>query len=113
MESKLRSFREVKGYRIRARDGKMGQIEDMLVDDEDWQIIYLIIDTSKWLPWSKDVILSIDWMKTISYAEREVAIDLETEQIKNAPEFDPSHPIEMDYEKALRNYYSEIIETQE
>ena len=47
IETSLRSFREVKGYRIRARDGKLGQIEDMLVDDDDWQIVYLIIP----LPW--------------------------------------------------------------
>ena len=66
IESKLRSFNEKMGYRIRATDGKMGQVHDILVDDEDWQIIYVIIDTSKWKPWSKKVILSIEWMDTIS-----------------------------------------------
>jgi hypothetical protein len=110
METSLRSFKEIRGYSIRSLDGSMGQVEDLLIDDQDWQIVYLIIDTRKWMPWSKDVILSIDMLKSISYMDREVTIDLENDQIREAPEYDPSHPIDMDYEKALREYYQEILE---
>ena len=109
LDNSLRSYKEIKSYRIRGSDGTMGQVEDIIVDDEDWQIIYLIIDTSRWLPWSKSVVLSIEWLEEISYEQREFRIDLKTSQIKKAPEFDPSHPIDMDYEKALDAYYQEQI----
>ena len=105
----LRSFKEVKGYYILANDGHLGHVEDIIADDADWQLIYLIVDTSNWRPWSKKVILLLSWMKEISYATREVSIDLDTEVIKNAPELDLSKPIEEAFEKGLQDYYERVF----
>ena len=108
LDTSLRSCREVMGYFIKAGKDRFGQVEDLIMDDEDWQIVYLVIDTSRWKPWSKSVVISVDWLDTISFEHREVAVDMEMEQIKEAPEYDPSHPIAMDYEKALHEYYESI-----
>ncbi|MFW5707698.1 MAG: PRC-barrel domain-containing protein [Bacteroidota bacterium] len=105
VDTSLRSFKEVKGYHILATDGHLGHVEDIIVDDADWQLIYLIIDTSNWRPWSKKVILQLNWLKDISYATKEVSIDVDTEVIKNAPEIDLSKPIEEAFEKGLQDYY--------
>lgn len=105
LDTSLRSFREVKGYSIKGKEDRFGQVEDLIVDDDDWQVIYLIVDTSRWKPWSKSVVLSVNWLETISYEKHEVAIDMDPDQIKGAPEFDPAHPIGIDYEKALHDYY--------
>lgn len=102
----LRSFEEVKGYHIQAIDGKIGHIEDIIVDDDDWQIVYVVIDTSNWLPWSKKVLIAIDWMETISYEKREVKISLHKNSIKNAPEYDESQTIDESFEKTLYDFYS-------
>lgn len=109
LDTHLRSYQEVVGYHIRAIDGKMGHVEDIIVDYEDWQIVYLVADTSNWLPWSKKVLLTIDWLKEISYADREVSIDLKTESIEKAPEYDPSSPVAIEYEKDLHDFYSRSI----
>ena len=105
LDSKLRSFKEVEGYHILANDGNLGHMEDMIVDDSDWQLIYLMVDTSNWRPWSKKVILLINWLDKISYENREVSIDVHTDVIKNAPEFDTSKPVEQAFEEALLEYY--------
>jgi hypothetical protein len=110
LESHLRSFLEVKEYRIRARDKSLGEVSDLIVDDEDWQVVYLIMDTSRLLPWSKHVILSVDWLSSISFSDMEIATDLTTEQIKNAPEYNPGHPVDMDYEQALNEYYTHLFQ---
>lgn len=105
LNTSLRSFREVKDYHIKATDSKMGHVEDLIVDDEDWQIVYVIVDTSNWLPWSKKVLLAIDWLEDISYVDRQVTIGLPSDTIKDAPEFDSSRPMDIDYEKALYDFY--------
>ena len=105
VDTSLRSFKEVKGYHIRAIDGKLGHIEDLIVDDEDWQIVYMIIDTSNWRPWSKKVLLAVDWLDEISYVDGEVPINLTTDVIRKAPEYNASRPIEMDFEKILYDFY--------
>lgn len=105
----FRSFKEVEGYHIKALDGTMGHIEDMLVDDEDWQIVYAVLDTSNWLPWSKKVLIAIDWMDKVSYVQQEVEVNLNTKTIENAPEYKPDVLIDINYEKDLYDFYSRSL----
>lgn len=109
LDSILRSFNEIKGYEIETLDGKIGQVEDLLIDDEDWQIVYVIVDTQSWVPWSKKVMIAIDWLDEISYTKREAKIKLRTETIKNAPEFDPNALVDHKYEKSIYDYYSSSL----
>jgi sporulation protein YlmC with PRC-barrel domain len=108
LDTSLRSFREVEGYTIRAIDDTLGHVEDLIVDDDDWQVVYLIVDTSNWRPWSKKVLLPLEFIKEISYVDRKVAIALHTGSIKGAPEYDVDKPVDMDYEKALYDFYKNI-----
>ncbi|HEX2935839.1 MAG TPA: PRC-barrel domain-containing protein [Bacteroidales bacterium] len=101
----LHSFNEVKGYNIQAVDGELGHIEDMIIDDVDWQIGYFVVDTSNWLPWSKKVILDISQIDDISFARKLASVNLHTETIKNAPEYDSSKPIDSQYEASHHDYY--------
>jgi len=44
----LRSARELRGYHIQGSDDSIGHVEDLLVDDESWQVRHLSIATSNW-----------------------------------------------------------------
>src|SRR5262249_47837979 len=41
----LRSVRDVTGYDIEAADGEIGHVEDFAIDDREWAIRYLVVDT--------------------------------------------------------------------
>lgn len=47
-DTHLRSALEVSGYVIRALDGDLGHVEDVLFDDVNWATRYLVVDTSNW-----------------------------------------------------------------
>jgi sporulation protein YlmC with PRC-barrel domain len=100
----LRSSRAVTGYHVEARDGEVGHVEDFLIDDETWAIRYIIISTHNWLP-GKHVLLGPEWVQEIDWAAAKVRVDVERDQIKQAPEFDASAPVGRDYEAALHAYY--------
>ena len=100
----LRSVKEVEGYMLRARDGDIGRCKDFLFDDEIWVIRYMVADTGKWLP-SRKVLISPDWIVSIQWLEREVAVDLNVEEIKESPEYDPSAPVNREYEARLYDFY--------
>lgn len=104
MDTSLRSFLEIKGYHIKAIDGEIGHIHDIIIDDTDWQIVYAVVDTSNWLPWSKKVLIATHLMNEISYVNQEIKVNLHIETIKLAPEFDPSEPINEEYEKFMYDY---------
>lgn len=105
----IRSYKEIEGYQIHAIDGKIGHVEDILIDDEDWQILYVVTDTNNWLPWSKKLLVAVNWLDTISYVDREVNIRLKTEIIENAPEYNPTEQIDKKYEESLFDFYSRSL----
>jgi len=85
----LRSTREVTGYHLHATDGEIGHVEDFIVDDENWTIRFLVVDTTNWLP-GKKVLLSPQWINRVEWADSSVHFDLTRESVENSSEFNPS-----------------------
>jgi hypothetical protein len=106
IESVLRSFEEIRGYELQALDGKIGHIDDLLVDADDWQLVYVIVDTSNWNLWSKKVMIPIFSLHNINYVNREVTIDMSIETIKNAPKYNPSEPLTREQEEGVYDFFS-------
>jgi hypothetical protein len=103
-DDNLRSADEVTGYHIRATDGEVGHVEDFIVDDATWTIRFLVVDTRNWLP-GKKVLIKPSWVDSVNWVARKVKIDLPRETIKNSPEYDPSMPVNREYEERLYDFY--------
>ena len=101
----LRSVKEITGYHIQARDGEIGHVDDVVLEDKSWVIRYLVVDTGKWLP-GKKVLVAPPWIEDVSWERSAVATDLPQAGIKSAPEYDPDSPIARDYEISLFKHYS-------
>ena len=101
----LRSARDVTGYYIAALDGEIGHVDDFLVEARAWAIRYLVVATRNWWP-GKKVLISPEWIKTVSWADSQVQVDLRRDEIKEAPEYDPSRPIEREYESRLVEHHN-------
>ncbi len=99
----LRSLREMTHYAIHASDGKLGHVEDLIVDPQG-RVLYLIIDTKNWLP-GKKVLIAVSWIKTISYADEEVTTDLSRSEIRRSPPYDQRVLLSREYEEDLYKYY--------
>ena len=84
----LRSAQEVIGYRVQARDGQAGSVEDFLVSDETWHIQFMV-DTGMWLAGRK-VLTALQWVEQISEPEETVTMALAQDTIGNSPEYDPA-----------------------
>ena len=100
----MRSIDEVTGYYMQAPDGEVGYLDDFIVDDKNWTIRYIVLDTRKWLP-GKKVLISPQWINRISWSDGKVFLDLDRESIKESPEYDPSLPVNRQYEERLYDFY--------
>jgi sporulation protein YlmC with PRC-barrel domain len=100
----LRSSSEVIGYDIRATDGAVGHVEDLVMDDDAWTVRYLEVDTRNWLP-GKKVLLQTMRIDHIGWADRSVAVLLTQRAIESAPVYDPSKLITPTYEVQLFKHY--------
>lgn len=105
----LHSAKSIINYNVHGTDDSIGHVEDFIVDDTNWNIRYLIVDTHNWLPGGRKVIISPRWIKSMKWTEASVHIDLTKDQIKNSPEWDPSVPIQSDYETKLHDFYGKKI----
>lgn len=109
IETHLRSFTEIQGYSVLAGNDRFGHVEDLIIDDTDWQILYVIIDTKNLLPWSKKVMLPIEVIDKISFLNQEANVGLPKEFIESAPRYDPDIPVNVEYEQVLYDFYGRKI----
>jgi len=102
--SHLRSVKEVLGYRIRATDGDIGHVVDFIIDDDKWNIGFLVVDAGTWLSGRK-VLIALQWIAGISWGERNVRIELSKDEIRQSPHYDPDDFLHDDYIKRLHEHY--------
>jgi sporulation protein YlmC with PRC-barrel domain len=100
----LRSVKEITGYMIQAKDGKIGRCKDFLFDDEMWTIRYMVADTGKWLP-DKKVLISPVSLGEPDWASNLFPVRLSKKQIEQAPELDDNAPVSRQYEIKYHEYF--------
>lgn len=97
----LRSSKHVTGYEIQASDDSLGEVHDFVFDDESWAIRYLVVDTRKWWPGGRRVLIGVHWADRIDWATRKVHVRLTREQVRGSPAFEDVASIHRDYEVRL------------
>jgi sporulation protein YlmC with PRC-barrel domain len=102
----LRSTETLIDYKVKAKDGDIGEIEDFIIDNTTWKMIFLVIDTGDWFP-GKKVLLSSKWIKEINWDLSRIDINLTEVKVKNSPEYYPHQLINDVYEKNYYDYYGE------
>jgi hypothetical protein len=100
----LRSSQAVKGYRLHARNGQIGHLEDFILEEPDWNVRYLEIGTRNWLP-GKHVLMPPTWIRDMNWALHQVLVDLDRETIRTAPPYDSCQAITHSDETALTEHY--------
>lgn len=100
----MRSTAEVSSYRIQARDGEIGHVENFLIDDETWSIRYLVVDTRNWWP-GKKVLVSPEWIEEVRWGEAKVFLHLSRSAVKDGPEYIEGMAVTQDYETQLHRHY--------
>jgi hypothetical protein len=91
----LHRLSRIRGFHVGATDGPLGHVDDFIVDEE-WQLRYLVVDTSNWLG-GKWVAVSPAAVTGIQWAEQRVTMGLTRAEIENSPTLDeanvPSHEL--------------------
>lgn len=104
----LRSAREVRGYHVQGLDDSIGHIDDFIVDDETWEVRYLVIDTSNWW-FGKKVLVEPLWAVRVSWAEGKIFFDLSRQAIKDSPAWNAAEAVNREYEVQLYDYYGRPV----
>jgi uncharacterized protein YrrD len=97
-DTHLRSTHAISGYHIETTDGELGHLRDFIIDDETWQIEYLVIEMHSWLS-GKKVLIARKHIKEIQWAGSKVLVDVTSYALENSPAYEESalfHPETLD-----------------
>ena len=104
----LRNTDKVTGYNIKATDGEIGDVEDFIINDSNWQIDFMLVDTGNWFP-GKKVLIAPKMIKEIDWETSTVIVNATEDSVKNSPEYQPGEELSESYEANLQNYYGRFI----
>ena len=72
------------GYHIRATDGEIGHVDDVLLDEGGREVRFLQVDTSNWIG-GKSVIISTSAVERIDSARQEIRLGITRAAVSGAP----------------------------
>lgn len=100
----LRSTEEVCGYALLASDGRLGHVDDVLIEDLTWRIRYLDVATNRARP-SRHVLVAPEWIDEVNGRDGTLVVPLSCQTLRSAPPYDPARPIDREFEKAVYAHY--------
>jgi hypothetical protein len=103
-EVHLRADADVRDYRVEACDGVIGRIADFVVDEDSWEVCYLVVDTEVWQS-GPELLIPPAWATRTAYAHRTLKLDLSRQAVGSCPAWIPSRTIEREYEVRLHGHY--------
>jgi len=86
---RLRSANELAGYHVKAGDGDVGHVQDLLLDDDLSRILFLVVEVKGWL-FGKKVLAGQSLISRVDWATSTVHADANRQALKNAQEYNPA-----------------------
>jgi hypothetical protein len=84
-DRRLRSCQAVLGHRLAAIDGKIGRVDDFLIDDKAWVIRHLVIDTRDHPSARSRVLVAPGNINRISWPQAAVSVNMTRHAVVTAP----------------------------
>jgi uncharacterized protein YrrD len=103
----LRSARELAGYHIHARDGDIGHVADFIIEDGDWSLRYLVVETGHWWP-GKRVLISPRSILSVDWAGRSIDLSVDRRGVSQSPAYIAAELINRAYERDFHQYYDRL-----
>ncbi|HXZ17976.1 MAG TPA: PRC-barrel domain-containing protein [Roseiarcus sp.] len=78
----------LKNFAVDGADGRIGSIDNVLIDDVRWAVRSFVVATRGWLA-GKHVLVPIGVARSVDWGARTVRLSVTRERAKDAPEWDP------------------------
>ena len=92
---------DLTGYKVEARDGSIGKIDEATYDAGG---SFIVVDTGPWI-FGKKVMLPAGIIDSVDPDTETVFVSLTKDEIKDAPEYDDSRRDDAAYRGDLGTYY--------
>jgi hypothetical protein len=98
------SVRQILGWTVRASDGRIGWVRDLYLEDRNWTVRHVVVDTLHRLG-SRRVLLPPEAIEHVDRAGRAVQTGLTGRQVSLGPSSDLARPVSGQHGLDLGRYY--------
>ena len=84
----LASANDLAGFHVKASDGEVGEVEDLLLDDDLSRILFMVVEV-KGLLFGKMVLAGPSLISSVDWENFTVHVDANRQALKNAQEYKP------------------------
>jgi uncharacterized protein YrrD len=103
-KSVLYRIEQLIGMSVRAVDGEVGRIRDVLFDDAHWALRHLVCECEGWLGGRK-VLIAPFAVESINWTQSRVQLRLTRQKVQDSPGIDSDQPVSRQQEAQLYGYY--------
>jgi hypothetical protein len=100
----LREVKQLHGAVLYARDGEIGKVDEILFDDAQWTVRYLVVDTGGWLTGRKVLIPPIA-LGVLDWDRHLLNVNLTRDQVEQSPPAETDKPVSRQWETDYHDYY--------
>ena len=100
----LHSAKQVLGYRLQASQEILGPITDFILDDDTWEVRYLVTSMSHWHP-KRRFLVDTSTIDYLDWSNQTAVTQLMTVEIESSEEFHPHDPVNYTIDQNAYDYY--------
>ncbi|WP_353230530.1 PRC-barrel domain-containing protein [Novosphingobium sp.] len=100
----FRSLAVMSQATVAADDGAVGHAEDFLIDSADWQVKYLVVDTSDWW-FGEKILISTHAITGIDYMHHVLTLDVTRQFVKDGARFSPEQTVDGAFDESFETYF--------
>src|SRR4051812_42429254 len=102
--NRLWTLETVRGFALKARDGTLGSVEDLLFEERSWTVRWLVVDTGTWLH-GRRVAIAVTALGPPDEEAECFPADLTCRQVADSPDLPGDRPLGHTGEAALHAHY--------
>jgi sporulation protein YlmC with PRC-barrel domain len=100
----LRRVRDLERCAVLATDGKVGTVDDLLFDDQQWGLRHFVVKTGNFFDERRALVSPLSISK-IEWPLRRIQVALTMDKIRKSPDVDTDKPVSRQYEIENAEHY--------
>lgn len=100
----LCSWRKFQGYSIQTLDARIGHVTDLIAEDQNWTILFLVVDVGG-LWGRKQLLVLPEWIEAVCSRDSVVRVNVGAHVVLDAPQFRSSSLSKHEYQEELLSIY--------
>jgi sporulation protein YlmC with PRC-barrel domain len=103
-ETELAHASDILGYHVSSNDGKLGTVDDFIIDSSNWTVSHLVVNLAHGKN-GKRILVSQEWVDWVSRKQKSISITADKQTLEACPTFMLAIPLNPEDEASLNETF--------